>query len=147
MDEKDREIIRLLQDGFPLTPEPFQVLGDKLWIDEMTVISRLARMSQTGTVRYIGAFFDSQKMGYVGTLAAMTVEPENIGKAAAVLNEIPQITHNYIRDGKPNMWFTLLAKDQQDLKSMVDEIKAKTGMTEILLFPSKRHFKVRTDLA
>ena len=57
LDEKDREIIQLLQNGFPLNPEPYRVIGDKLWIDEYAVISRVVRLLQGGAIRYIGPFF------------------------------------------------------------------------------------------
>jgi siroheme decarboxylase len=46
----------MLQDAFPLDPEPYRVLGDKLWIDEVTVISRVARLMQDGVIRHMGPF-------------------------------------------------------------------------------------------
>jgi DNA-binding Lrp family transcriptional regulator len=147
MDEKDREIIRLLQNGFPLDPEPFKVIGDKLWIDEMTVISRLARMSQEGIIRRIGTFFDSQKLGYQGVLAAMAVPSDKIASITDSMALIPNITHNYLREGTPNIWFTVVARNQEELTSILEQIKLKSGIQDILLFPSLRQFKVRTDMA
>ena len=147
MDEKDREIIQLLQNGFPLEPEPFAWIGDKLWIDEVAVISRLARLSQEGTIRYLGTFFDSRKLGYQGTLAAMDVAPGQVELVADVMNGIPQVTHNYLRDGQPNIWFTVLARDEAEMKGIMEQIRTRTGVSDIKLFPSRRHFKIRTDMA
>lgn len=147
MDEKDREIIRLMQKGFPLTPEPFKALGDNLWIDEATVISRLAKMKQDGVIRYFGTFFDSRKLGYKGTLAALNVEASRIDEVAAIINEFPMITHNYLREGTPNMWFTVLARDEKELQGIMSDIKTRGRVSEIQVFPSKRLFKVRTDIA
>lgn len=147
MDEKDREIIRLMQKGFPLTPEPFKTIGDNLWIDEATVISRLVKMKQDGVIRYFGAFFDSRKLGYSGTLAALNVEPSRVDEVAAIVNEFPMITHNYLREGNPNMWFTVLAKDAKELQDIIADIKTRAKVSEIPVFPSKRLFKVRTDIA
>ena len=53
MDEKDREIIQLLQDKFPLVSEPYKEIGDKIWMDEVSVISRIAKMIQDAT-RHFG---------------------------------------------------------------------------------------------
>lgn len=145
MDEKDREIIRILQNGFPLEPEPFKALGDKLWIDETGVISRLARMMQAEMIRYVGPFFDSRQLGYIGTLAAMDVPPERVDDVSAILGEYHEITHNYLRDGSPNVWFTVIAKDEARKQAILDDIKRRGNIGSIRLFQARRLFKVRMD--
>jgi siroheme decarboxylase len=146
MDEKDREIIRMLQGAFPLSPEPYRILGDKLWIDEVSVISRIARLIQDGTIRHFGPFFDSRKLGFVGVLAAIDVPSTRVDEVAAVLNAYPEITHNYLRGGSPNMWFTVIANGAKRHDTILKEIREKTGIAEIKLFPSRRLFKVKVDL-
>jgi DNA-binding Lrp family transcriptional regulator len=146
MDEKDREIIQMLQGSFPLESEPYRVIGDKLWLDEVSVISRIARMIQGGAIRYLGPFFDSRKLGYKGCLAAMQVAPEQIDKVAAVLDQFSEITHNYLRDGKPNMWFTVIAPSLERRDEIFSTIKRAAGIDEIMVFPSKKFFKVKVDL-
>ncbi|HOT28747.1 MAG TPA: AsnC family transcriptional regulator [Candidatus Ozemobacteraceae bacterium] len=145
MDEKDREIIRLLQNGFPLEPEPFKTLGDKLWIDESGVISRLARMMQDEAIRYVGPFFDSRLLGYVGALAAMDVPAERVDEVAAILAEYHEITHNYLRDGTPNVWFTIIARDEARKQAILDDVKRRGNIASIQLFQARRLFKVRMD--
>jgi DNA-binding Lrp family transcriptional regulator len=146
MDEKDREILQLLQGKFPLDPEPYKVLGDKLWMDQVSVISRIARMIQDGTIRHLGPFFNSRKMGYKGALAAVNVPESQIDSVAEVLGRFPEITHNYLRDGEPNMWFTIIAKTLDEQQKIVGQIKEETGIDEVLLFPSRKLFKVKVDL-
>lgn len=147
MDEKDKEILKFMQQGFPLTTEPFQALGDKLWIDGMTVISRLARLSQKGVIRYFGAFFNSKSLGYKGTLAAVNVPEARVDEVAEIISQFPQVTHNYLRDGEPNIWFTIIAQNEAELNSIVGEIKAKGKIDAVSLFPATKMFKVRTDLS
>ncbi|NLF96251.1 MAG: Lrp/AsnC family transcriptional regulator [Candidatus Riflebacteria bacterium] len=146
MDEKDREIIQMLQGSFPLESEPYRVIGDKLWLDEVSVISRIARMIQGGAIRYLGPFFDSRKLGYQGCLAAIQVAPEQVDKVAAVLDQFSEITHNYLRDGKPNMWFTVIAPSLERRAEIFSAIKEAAGIDEIMVFPSKKFFKVKVDL-
>jgi DNA-binding Lrp family transcriptional regulator len=146
IDEKDREILKLLQDGFPLSTEPFKVIGDKLWIDEMTVISRLARLSQDGIIRHLGVFFNTAELGYKGTLAAMQVEEARVDQVAECISSFPQVTHNYLREGSPNLWFTIIAGDEAEMAEVTRHIKERTGVAEILLFPARKRFKVRTDM-
>ncbi len=146
LDEKDREILQMLQNGFPLVSEPFKAIGDKLWIDEHAVISRIVRLIQNGVVRYVGPFFDSRKLGYKGCLAAIDVPVERIEEVAAVINRFDEVTHNYLRDGSPNMWFTLITNSPERQQEILNVIKAETGIKEIMIFSSKKYFKVKVDL-
>ncbi len=146
MDEKDREILQMLQGSFPLDSEPYRVIGDKLWLDEVSVISRIARMIQNGAIRYLGPFFDSRQLGYKGCLAAMNVAPEQVEIVADAMVGFTEITHNYLRDGKPNLWFTVIAPSLQRREEIFATIKKTTGIDEIMIFPSKKFFKVKVDL-
>ena len=146
MDEKDHEILQLLQNDFPLVSEPFKAIGDKLWIDEHAVISRIVRLIQNGGVRYVGPFFDSRKLGYRGSLAAINVPENRIDEVAAVINRFDEVTHNYLREGTPNMWFTLITNSPEQQENIINTIKTETGISEILLFSSKKYFKVKVEL-
>ena len=146
LDEKDREIIQLLQGDFPLVPEPYKAIGDKLWIDEYAVISRVVRLLQNGAIRYVGPFFDSRKLGYKGCLAAINVPEERIDEIAAVVNQFPEVTHNYLREGTPNMWFTMITNSPERQQEIIDTIKKEAGVKEVLTFASKKFFKVKVDL-
>ena len=145
MDEKDHEILQILQNGFPLVSEPYKYIGDKLWIDEHAVISRIVRLLQNGVIRYVGPFFNSRKLGYKGCLAALNAPEDKIDEIAKVINRFDEVTHNYLRDGTPNMWFTLITKSQEQQDQIINTIKAETGIKEILLFTSKKYFKVKVD--
>ncbi len=146
LDEKDREILQMLQNGFPLVSEPYKAIGDKLWIDEYAVISRIVRLIQNGIIRYVGPFFDSRKLGYKGCLAAIDVPEERIDEVAAVINRFDEVTHNYLRGGSPNMWFTLITNSTERQQEILNTIKKETGIDNIMLFPSKKYFKVKVDL-
>lgn len=146
MDDKDREILQMLQGNFPIDSEPYKVIGDKLWIDEHSVISRIVRMLQNGDIRYVGPFFDSRKLGYKGSLLAINAPEDRIDEIAEVINQFPEVTHNYLRDGNPNMWFTLITNSPERQTEILEKIKSETGIDKIFSFPSKKYFKVKVDL-
>ncbi len=146
MDDKDREILQMLQGRFPLESEPYRVIGDKLWMDEVSVISRIARMYENGAIRYLGPFFDSRKLGYKGCLAAIDAPADRVDAIAAVINGYSEITHNYLREGSPNIWFTVIAPSEERREQILAEIRQKTGVKDILIFASKKLFKVKVDL-
>lgn len=146
MDDKDREILQMLQGRFPLESEPYKIIGDKLWMDEVSVISRVARMYQSGIIRYIGPFFDSRRLGYQGCLAALNAPEDQIEKVAGVINGFAEVTHNYLRDGKPNIWFTVIAPSLERREEIFNAIRQQTEIKDILIFSSKKLYKVKVDL-
>jgi len=146
MDEKDQEILRMLQKGLPLVAEPFKAIGDKLWIDEMSVISRLVRLRQEGIIRHIGAFLDSKKLGRKGALVAMQIDEAHIPEVAKIALEIPEITHNYVREGSPNLWFTVIAKDESERDAILARMSKAAGGAKPRVFTATKVFKVRVNL-
>jgi hypothetical protein len=55
------------------------------------------------------------------------------------------VTHNYRRDHEYNIWFTLIAPTEEDLRRTIKEIAAETEVGEILSLPAERIFKIRVD--
>ena len=140
MDEKDREIIQLLQDKFPLVSEPYKEIGDKIWMDEVSVISRIAKMIQDGAIRHFGPFFDSKKLGYIGCLAAVNVPDDRVEAVAAVINKFDEVTHNYLRDGVPNLWFTVIAQSAERRENICRNKKGSANRRNID-FSSKKNLQ------
>jgi hypothetical protein len=44
------------------------------------------------------------------------------------------------------MWFTVIARDAARRDQILKEIRARSGIRDILMFPARRLFKVRVDL-
>ena len=149
MDEIDLRLLAMVQEEFPLAKRPFQVLGEALGISEAEALVRLERLKCDGLVRRIGPIMDLRKLGYSGVLVAMKVPEEKADKAAKIVSEYEEVSHNYLRPNETgyNLWFTISAKEQRILEAL-DEIKLKTGMKPLVL-PTIRIFKigVKFDIA
>lgn len=145
LDDKGRELLNLAQEDFPLEPEPYRKLGEIIGLNEEEVLSRLKRMRDEGIIRRLGAVFESRKLGYRGTLCAMHVPPDKVDEAAAVVNSFPGVTHNYLREHRLNMWFTILAADENELSSILRLIRERTGIEEIMELPAEEVFKIRVS--
>jgi len=145
LDALDRRLLNLVQDEFPLTPRPYLELAKRLGLSETEVIARLRELKKKGIIRRIGAVFDLRKLGYVSTLCALKVPPERLEEVVRIVNSFPGITHNYLREDEYNMWFTLIGPSRQHLEEMLEEIKTRTGLTELLELPAERPFKIRVN--
>ncbi len=145
LDSVDRKILQAVQSDFPLVPRPYLHIAETAGISEKEVIERIRRMQEKGIIRRLGGLFDSRKLGYTGTLCAMRVPPEDIERVAGIINEYPGVTHNYLRNHRYNVWFTLLAESEAKMNSLLDEIQKRTGITDILNLPAVNVFKVRVN--
>ena len=145
LDSLDRDLLNIIQSDFPVTKEPYKHLANSLGATEEDILARLKRMTENNTIRRLGGIFDSRKLGYTGTLCAMKVPTERIGQVADVVNAYPGVTHNYIRNHEYNMWFTLLVHDKKEIERVLEEIKMKTGLHQLISLPAVKLFKIRVN--
>jgi hypothetical protein len=59
------------------------------------------------------------------------------------VNSHPGVTHNYRRTHSYNVWFTLTADSQEEIEEFLEEVRKKTGVTDIINLPSLRIFKIQ----
>jgi siroheme decarboxylase len=142
MDDIDRKLLNLIQQDFPITAEPFAAVAVRLGIGEAELLERVGSLKEEGIIRRIGAVFDLRKLGFASTLCAARVPEERVRKFVEVVNACPGVTHNYRRDDEYNVWFTLIAPDEEELAGALAEIKRDTGVDDILSLRATRTFKI-----
>lgn len=131
-----------LQEGFPLEKEPYAAIARDLGVTEKEVLVALRWLKARGAVRRLGAIFDSRRLGYRSTLCAARVPPDQLGTVAEIVNSYPGVTHNYLREHRYNLWFTVTASSQKELEGIVAEIRNRTGVEEIHSLPAREVYKI-----
>ena len=144
MDELDWRILQALQNDFPLSARPYEIIACKLQIPCEQLWNRVQRLMTKGVIRRIGASLDSRKLGFCSTLAAVSVEPNLVDKAAEIIGQFPEVTHSYLRKDDFNIWFTIIATDEERLVEILKEIRTALSIdtSDILNLPVKRLFKL-----
>lgn len=146
MDELDREILNEIQWTFPLVARPYDEIAKKFNISSDDIKSRLIRLKKIGILRQLSAIFDTRKLGYTSSLVAMQTKPESIEHVAAQINLHPGVSHNYERDHRFNLWFTLAVPPGTDLKTEVDKLEKIPGVLQVRMLPTIRLFKIGVKL-
>lgn len=146
MDALDKQIVTLIQSGFPVSGQPYADIGEKVGISEAEAISRIKAIKESGEIRRMGASFDSRKLGYTSTLCAVHVPPEKMEAAVEAVNSYHNITHNYERNHYYNMWFTVIAPSRERILEILHDIEEKAGVGPIINLPATRLFKIQVDL-
>jgi DNA-binding Lrp family transcriptional regulator len=148
MDKSDSQILQELQYDFPLSERPYEVIADRLHISPVELWDRVQRMLDEGVIRRMGASFDSKKLGFSSTLAAVSVGPEAVDQAAETIGEFAEVTHSYLRNNTFNIWFTIIAIDEKRIEEILEQIRACLSLDklQILNLPVKRLFKLDARL-
>jgi DNA-binding Lrp family transcriptional regulator len=149
LDRLDRMLLNLIQDDFPVDPRPYRVLADRLEaagggrLDEGRVLARVDSLRGRGHLRRLGAIVNSGPLGYRSTLCAAKVPPDILDRTAAMINARPEVTHNYVREGDLNVWFTFCHRDRSALEAFLAELAALPGLGPVLELPARRVYKIR----
>jgi DNA-binding Lrp family transcriptional regulator len=144
VDDLDKAILNEIQSHFPLVPRPYAAVGERVGAPEAEVLRRVQAMFEAGVIRRLGANFTSRKLGYTSTLCAAQVPPEKLEAFVAAVNRYPQVTHNYLRRHRFNVWFTLIAESPEKLHQILGDISRATGV-EVLSLPAREVFKIKVD--
>ncbi len=139
LDATDRAILNALQDGFPLSPRPFDAAGAALGLDGDELIARLSRLKAIGAITRFGPFLDATAMGGAFCLCAMEVPADRFETVATQVNALPEVAHNYERAHRLNMWFVLACERPEGIAATAARITRETGLA-VLQFPKEREF-------
>lgn len=145
MDSLDKKLLNLVQKAFPVVARPYAELGHSLGLEEAEVIRRLEAMKKAGILRRLGAICNTRQLGYYSTLCAIQVPPPRVEEVAALVNSYSCVTHNYLREGEYNLWFTLICPSREEAERVLAEIREQTGLAPILNLPATRLFKVEVN--
>ena len=159
----EQHILDVIQDAFPLEERPYQVLADMLnaqgsagdasrEFTEQQVFDAVESLRHSGIIRRLGGIYDSHKLGFISRLCAGKVPTIATGASddsaleifAAEVNEIPAITHNYVRTHEYNVWFTVIAQSEDEIRAVVDSLCSVTDLHDVHVLPATKKFKINT---
>lgn len=145
MDETDRLIVNALQNGFAIVERPYLEVAGQLGITEDELIRRLGRLLGAGILTRFGPLYNIERAGGAFTLAAMSVPAADFERAAAIVNAMPEVAHNYERDHDLNMWFVLAAETSDHIARALERIERETGYP-VLDLPKEREYFIGLKL-
>ncbi len=143
LDDTDRAVLNRIQSDFPVTPRPFLAVAEELNLTEDDLIKRIKKLKKNGIIRRMGGNFVPEKLGFVSTLCAAVVPEDKIEPFSKVINRYHGVTHNYVREGSFNVWFTFIAQSMKEIDSNLKEISRETGVKEIINLPATKVFKIK----
>ncbi len=138
--ELEKRLLNDYQHELPLSPTPFSDLAAELGVYETTVIENLKRLQSESVISRIGPVFHPNRVG-ASTLAAMSVDEDDLEDVAKIINEYAEVNHNYEREHHYNLWFVVVAEDLDSLQATLQSIEQRTGC-KLLDLPMQQDYYI-----
>lgn len=145
MDAVDKQIINILQRGFPICDRPYHLVALELGLTEQSLIDRLQVLLAEGVLSRFGPLYNAECMGGALTLAAVKAPEEQYESVAGMINSLPEVAHNYARNHSLNMWFVIATPHPEQIAKTIETIENLTGLT-VYSFPKLREYFVNLQL-
>ncbi len=143
--ELDKKILTAIQSDFPLALWPYDLLGERLGLGAADLLVHVRRLVRDGYIRRLGAVFDARGLGYCSTLVAARIPPDRLAEVAAMVSELPGVTHNYGRQNAYNLWFTLTTRNEAQRQAVLEDLRRRSGLDEFHSLPALAMYKSRVQ--
>ena len=127
-----KQLLNNYQQDIPLSPTPYKDIAQSLGVTEEDVLSVFQELSDQRFIARIGSVIAPNQLG-ASSLMAMTVPPDQLQQIATIINQYPEVNHNYERENRFNLWFVLVALNNEQLQSVIADIEFKTGFKTLYL--------------
>ncbi len=145
MDAVDRAIVNELQAGIAVGERPYVEAAARLGLSESELLARLQTLLDTRVLSRFGPMYHAERLGGALTLAAMKVPAEDFERVAAIVNDFPEVAHNYEREHAFSMWFVLATDHPARIDAVIAGIEQATGYT-VYNLPKREEFFVGLKL-
>ncbi len=136
-----KQLCNLLQEGLPICQRPFAEAAKLLNTDEAEVLQQTRQLMDAGIIRRISALMNYRVVGKVSTLVTAHIEQESLREVVEAVNAIGNVSHNYLREHYYNLWFTLQAQSDEEIKGFLSNLSNRFA-TDFHSLPVRRVFKL-----
>ncbi len=142
----DKNLIRILQEPFPLTERPWRCIAEKTGIDEKELMSKLKEMKQNSIIKRISGVLRHRNVGYKANgMACFIIKENKIDQVGQKVATFDAVSHCYRRPTYKDWPYSLFAmthghnKEECDL--MIKAISKELGSYEYLALYSTKEYK------
>jgi DNA-binding Lrp family transcriptional regulator len=140
--ELEQKILNRIQNDIKITPDPLKDLADEMNIDEDKFFTAVRRLKDEKIIRDISGIFNADRLGYKSSLIAFEIPHAGLEHASEIINKNPGVSHNYLREHKYNIWFTLAVDSGRTLENESRKLAEECGAADILILKTERLLKI-----
>ncbi|MEW6622180.1 MAG: Lrp/AsnC family transcriptional regulator [Bacillota bacterium] len=127
-----KKIIKELQKDLPLVERPFEVIAQRLDMEEAELLQEISHLKEKGYIRRFGAALRHREVGLLANAMIVWRIPEDeIEEAGNVVAGFPEVTHCYHRQPLPHWRYNLFAmihfSTKEECHEMAERIARAVG--------------------
>ncbi|MNK82560.1 hypothetical protein D3C87_1023380 [compost metagenome] len=137
MTDADWRLVAALEDGLPLTPEPYRAMARGTGIGQHELWRRLAHWRDAGVIRRFGAILQPGQLGFVhNAMCVWNAPDERVDALGKRLARLPAVALCYRRARRGAAWpFNLFAvvraRSPADLQATLDGFAAMPALAKL----------------
>jgi len=143
--EKDKKLVKILQEPLPLIKKPFKKITESLNIKEEELFSWIRKMKEKSALRRLGALLKHDKLGFnTNIMVAWEVEKEEMEHIIEDLSKNLFITHCYERKTYPNWrynFYTMCHFKEEKEKEKIPILAQKYGIKNFIMLETIKELK------
>ncbi len=146
MNETEEQIVKALQEEFPLNERPFAEVAERVGISEEELLARLAEWKRDGVLRRFGAILRHHKAGFDANAMTAWVVPEGrVEEVGPIMASFKEVSHCYERPTFPgfpyNLYTMIHGRSREECAATAKKISEATGISEYRALYTIREFK------
>ncbi|MHA1600716.1 MAG: siroheme decarboxylase subunit beta [Alphaproteobacteria bacterium] len=151
IDDADRRLLAAIEDGLPLTPQPYAAIARHIGLSEADVLARLHRLRADGIISRFGLVVRHRELGYrANAMVVWDIPDGQADEAGRRLAAYDFITLCYRRPRRLPLWpynlFCMVhGRDRDTVRGQIATLNAEQRLDAFphdVLF-SRRRFKQR----
>ncbi|MFZ5595597.1 MAG: Lrp/AsnC family transcriptional regulator [Bacillota bacterium] len=144
--ELEKNIVRELQRGLPLTERPFLEIAGRLNITEDDLVERVKNLVERGIIRRFGAAVRHQDLGFVSNaMVVWKVDEADIERAGRLFSGNSHVSHCYQRktaeDWQYNLYTVVHGKTDEECRRIAGKMSELSGLKDYMVIFSTRELK------
>lgn len=130
--DREKAIVRALQQDLPLVPEPYRVVAESLDMSEEELLTSIQKLIDKGCLKRISIALRHKNVGYkVNVMVVWDVPDERIRDVGRCVSAHPAVTHCYKRNRSekfPYNFYTMVhARSDEEYDQVIKDLVTIVG--------------------
>jgi len=148
MDEAERRLVSVLQEGLPLFMRPFSLIAERIGASESDVLGRIGRWLEEGAIKRFGVVVRHHELGFrANAMVVHDIADDQVSELGRLLAEEPAVTLCYRRprvlpDWPYNLFCMIHGRERGEVEEIIAELRQRHGLldaTHEVLFSLTRY--------
>ncbi len=145
-DERDLELLKIMQDWFPVVERPFEEIGKMAGMEEDEVIERVRNLIERGAIRRLAVSIKHRNAGFrYNAMVVWNVDDELVEEVGKKVARFSEVTHCYERPRFPgwnyNLYAMIHGKSREECLEIIERISNEIGFRDYRIVWSIKEYK------